>query len=263
MKIEDLVNDALPFLLWIGDWKEKLPVVDLATVLSPVLSARYARDALQSLPKDLSKGAEVDDPASVAVLSVDVVNGFCYEGPLSSPRVAATVPPIVRLFERAHALGVRHFILIQDTHDDEAVEFGSFAPHCTRGSQESDTVPEFRALPFFDQFTVIPKNSISSSIGTELPAWLDARPEVTTFIVVGDCTDLCTYQLAMYLRLRANARQRATDRVVLPVDCVDTYDLPVAVAQELGIFPHHGDLVHLIFLYSMALNGVQVVASLV
>jgi nicotinamidase-related amidase len=237
MKLKNLVKDAMPFLGWIGHWKEELPTLDLASTL--------------------------DDPATVAVLSVDVINGFCYDGPLSSPRVAAIVPSIVRLFERTHSLGVRHFILTQDTHEEKAVEFGSFAPHCTRGSQESAPVPEFTALSFFDQFTIIPKNSISSSIGTELPAWLDIHPEVTTFIVVGDCSDLCTYQLAMYLRLRANAQQRAADRIILPADCVDTYDLAVEAAQELGVFPHHGDLLHLIFLYSMALNGVQVVASVV
>ena len=121
-------------------------------------------------------------------------------------------------------------------------------------------MPEFKALPFFDQFSIVPKNSISSDIGTELPTWLDAHAEVNTFIVVGDCTDLCTYQLAMYLRLRANAYQRVADRVIVPVNCVDTTDVQVSVAQELGIFPHHGDLLHLIFLYGMALNGVQVVA---
>jgi nicotinamidase-related amidase len=124
-------------------------------------------------------------------------------------------------------------------------------------------VLEFKALPFFDRFITMPKNSISSTLGTQLPTWLDAHPEVSNYIVVGDCTDLCTYELAMDLRLRANALQRATARVILPADCVDTYDLPVQTADELDIFPHHGDLLHLIFLYSMALNGVQVVANII
>jgi nicotinamidase-related amidase len=234
MEIAELINDAMPFLKWVKDWKEKLPPLDLAS--------------------------EVDDPASIAVLSVDVTNGFCYEGPLSSPRVAAIVPHIVQLFQRAHALGVRHFILPQDTHDKEAVEFRSFPAHCTQGSTESEPVPEFKALPFFDQFTIMPKNSISSNLGTDLPAWLAAHPKVTALIVVGDCTDFCVYQLAMYLRLRANEHQRHSDRVILPADCVDTYHVPVKVAQELGAYPHHGDLLHRIFLYHMALNGVEVVA---
>ncbi len=229
-------QDATAFLEWAIQWQNSRPSCDLA--------------------------AEISDPATVALLSVDVINGFCYQGPLSSPRVAAIVPPIVRLFRRAYDLGVRHFILTQDTHDEHAVEFGSFAPHCTRGSAESEPVPELTALPFSDQFTIIPKNSISSSIGTALPAWLDDHPEVTTFIVVGDCTDLCTYQLAMYLRLRANAYQRAADRVIVPMDCVATYDLPVPVAQELGVMPHHGDLLHLIYLYSMGLNGIEIVSHI-
>ena len=237
MEIENLVRDALPFLEWIGNWLDERPPFDLAQ--------------------------ELDDPMSVAVLSVDVINGFCYEGALSSPRVASIVAPIAHLFENAHALGVRNLILTQDTHQKDASEFGSFPPHCTRGSKESEPVPAFKALPFFDQFIIIPKNSLSSTIGTDLSDWLDSHLEVTTFIVIGDCTDLCTYQLAMALRLRANAHQRDSDRVIVPIDCVNTYDLSVPAAQAVGAFPHHGDLLHLIFLYSMALNGVQVVDSII
>jgi hypothetical protein len=44
---------------------------------------------------------------------------------------------------------------------------------------------------------------------------------------------------------------------------VDTFDLPVDVAQEIGALPHHGDLLHLIFLYNMAQNGVEIVAKVV
>jgi nicotinamidase-related amidase len=54
---------------------------------------------------------------------------------------------------------------------------------------------------------VLTKNSIHPAFDTGLDAWLDAHPDVATFVVVGDCTDLCTYQTAMYLKLRANARQ--------------------------------------------------------
>jgi hypothetical protein len=76
--------------------------------------------------------------------------------------------------------------------------------------------------------------------------------------VVGDCTDLCTYQLAMHLRLDANERQLER-RVIVPINAVDTYDTPMSVAEELGIFPHPGDLLHATFLYHMAINGIEVV----
>jgi len=128
------------------------------------------------------------------------------------------------------------------------------------GTPESEPVPELTALPFSDVFTTIPKNSISSSIGTELDAWLEAHSEITTFIVVGDCTDLCVYQAAMHLRLRANTLGLRDARVFLPADCVQTYDMPVETAAELDILPHDGNLLHSIFLYQMALNGIEIVA---
>ncbi|MGD9147270.1 MAG: isochorismatase family protein, partial [Anaerolineae bacterium] len=215
--------------------------------------------------KDLSElldGVE-SDPHRIAVLAVDVTTGFCSRGPLSSPRVGRIAQPIAQLFQRTHGIGVRHFILPQDTHSEDAVEFESYPAHCVRGTDEPVTVPELSSLPFSDLFHVIEKDSISSSIATELDAWLDTHPQVTTFLVVGDCTDLCVHQLAMHLRLRANALNLRGVRVILPVDGVDTFDLPVDVAQEIGALPHHGDLLHLIFLYNMAQNGVEIVAKVV
>ncbi len=236
MNTEQLIEQSKPFMNYIVDWQAGLKPLLLAEAIN-------------------------GQPQQVAVISVDVINGFCYEGPLASPRVAALVEPIVALFEKTYQAGVRHFILTQDTHPADAVEFADYPPHCIRDTNESEAVDAFKALPFFDQFVVVPKNSINSVINTNLEAWLAVHPEVNTFIVVGDCTDLCTYQLAMHLKLRANARNERT-RVILPVDCVDTYDLPVEVAAEIGAIPHPGDLLHLVFLYHVRLNGIEVVAKL-
>jgi len=221
----------------------------------------YLEEWFASL-KPFSLEREISDPSTVAVMSVDIINGFCYEGPLASPRVAALVPPIVRLFEHAHRVGIPHYVLIQDTHSPEAVEFGAFARHCVRGSSESATVPELAALPFRDRFTIVEKNSIHPALGTGFDAWLADHPMVTTFIVVGDCTDLCTYQLAMHLRLSANALN-IQRRIIVPENAVQTYDLPVPVAKEVGVMPHDGDMLHLIFLYHMALNGIEVVKEII
>lgn len=234
MNVEQLIKNSKPFLNFVVEWKAELQPLPMTDVVN-------------------------DNPASVAVISVDVINGFCYEGPLASPRVASIVNPIVTLFEKSYEAGVRNFILTQDTHPEDAVEFASYPPHCIRGTRESKTVDKFQELPFFAEFEVMPKNSINSVIETDLEGWLDAHPEVNTFVTVGDCTDLCTYQLAMHLRLRANARNEQA-RVILPVDCVETYDLPVDVANDIGAVPHDGDLLHHIFLYHMMLNGVKVVA---
>jgi len=236
MNVEEFINQSKPFIKYILEWEDSLSPVSMADIIN-------------------------GNPEKVAVISVDVINGFCYEGPLSSPRVANLVEPIAALFKQSYAAGVRNFIVTQDTHTPDSVEFESYPPHCIGGTSESETVDAFKALPFWDLFTVMPKESINSAIGTDLDKWLDAHPQVDAFIAVGDCTDLCTYQLAMHLKLRGNAANKKL-RVFLPANCVDTYDLPVSVAQEIGAIPHDGDFLHVVFLYSMMLNGVEVVSKI-
>jgi len=51
-------------------------------------------------------------------------------------------------------------------------------------------------------------------------------------------------------------------RVLVPTDAVDTFDTPLAVARDLGIKAHDGNLHHVLFLHRVALNGVEVVGRL-
>jgi len=231
------LGNAAPFLRYLEEWYAALPDVALAAVVG-------------------------DRPERVAVISVDMINGFCKEGPLSGPRVGALIAPVVSVFERAHALGVRALALTQDTHDPNTPEFGSYPPHCIAGTSESQTVRELAELPFAADVPVFEKNSLSSHIGTRLPDWIAQHREVDTFIIVGDCSDLCVYSAAMNLRLEANAFNLQR-RVIVPAAAVDTFDTPVGVARELGIMAHDGDLHHVLFLHHMAQNGVEVVGALV
>lgn len=215
-------------------------------------------DELQPLPL----AAVIAEPATVGVFSTDMTVGFCEQGNLASPRVGALRGPVVDLFRRAHALGVRHFVLTQDTHHPATPEFEAWPVHCVRGTDEAETIPALRALPFADTFTIIEKNSLHPALETEFDPWLDAHPELRTAIVVGNCTDLCVYQLAMHLRLRHNARNVPGIAVVVPANAVQTYDLPVEAAAAVGAVPHPGDFFHQVFLYHMALNGIRVVREL-
>ncbi|RPJ49764.1 MAG: cysteine hydrolase [Chloroflexi bacterium] len=233
---QSLAEQAKPFLDYLDDW----------------MAEQTALPITQAVP----------DPAKAAVLSVDVINGFCYEGPLASPRVAEIVDPITRLFELAWQYGVRNIVLSQEMHEPDALEFAQFPAHCVRGTPEAETVDSFKRLPFYDQMTVIGKNSINPAMNTGLSDWVARHPEIDTYIVVGDCTDLCTYQLAMYLRLDANSRQLPR-RVIVPIDCVQTFDIPVDTARQIGALPHPGDLIHAMFLHHMLTNGIEIVSTIV
>ena len=233
----NLADHARPFLAYLEQWYGALPALSLQTIVA-------------------------DAPKRVALISVDMINGFCCEGPLAGPRVGALIDPVASLFQAAYDAGVRAFALTQDTHDPSTPEFMSYPAHCVAGSAESEAVDALKGLPFYGAVATFPKNSLSSHLGTSFGAWLAERPELDTFVVVGNCTDLCVYSAAMHLRLEANALNLQR-RVIVPAAIVNTFDTPVSVARELGIKAHDGDLHHALFLHHMASNGVEVVGNIV
>ena len=197
------------------------------------------------------KLSELDvEPSEIAVLSVDLIEGFCRVGPLASPRVTAIIPNIVNLVQRASSIGIKDIAFIQDAHPENAEEFTAYPPHCVQGTIEARAVRELEALPNWDSFTHLQKNSISSLVDTPLEAWLDARPHLKVLIAVGDVTDLCLYSLAIGLKLRTLARGLG-QRVIVPENCAQTWDSP----------DHPGDLYHTLFLYQLKRNGVEIVSS--
>src|SRR5688500_8091811 len=113
----NLVTASQPFLDWVQGWMSQLPDLDLQAYLDGGI-----------------------DPREVAVISADLVEGFCYRGPLASERVAGIVPAAMSLFNRAHELGVTNFALVQEFHSHDAPEFDQFGPHCVRGTDEAATI---------------------------------------------------------------------------------------------------------------------------
>ncbi|GHO87293.1 cysteine hydrolase family protein [Dictyobacter formicarum] len=225
------------FLQALGDWEQQLQSLSWRDLTEPVQSGR------------------------VALVSVDMINGFCHEGALASPRVEGIIPAVVDVFEGAYAAGVRQFILAQDAHTPDATEFAQFPPHCVQETAEAANIPELAQLPFANLYTTVHKNSLSGFHGTGLGTWLEQHRDLQVAIIVGDCTDLCVYQMAMHLKLYANAHNLPL-RVIVPANAVQTYDTPFATARQLGILPHDGDVLNLIFLYHMSLNGIEIVRNI-
>src|SRR2546423_4898308 len=216
----------------------------------------------RNLPKiawsDLRTGAQ---QGRVVLISVDMINGFCHEGVLSSSRVRDIIPAVVAVFKGAYNIGVREFVLAQDCHTPESVEFADFPPHCQAGTSEANTIPELVNLPFANLYQIVSKNSLNAFHGTDLGEWLEARHHFRAAVIVGDCTDLCVHQMALHLKLYANAHSLKM-RWIVPENAVQTFDMPVDRENAIGALHHDGDFMHQVFLFVMRLYGVDVIREM-
>jgi nicotinamidase/pyrazinamidase len=147
------------------------------------------------------------------VLVADMVRGFCEEGRnlYVGPTIREIIPRIRDLLEHEKAAG-SHIIFICDTHDPDDKEFEMFPPHCIRGTEEPEVIPE---LAEFAK-EIIPKRRYSAFFETDLEERLaELKPD--KIIIVGDCTNICVLYTA------AEARYRDYT-VEVPADCVATFD---------------------------------------
>lgn len=220
---------------------------------------RYVRELPPTSLDQIAQGA--GGPERVWLVGVDLIRGFCDEGPLAGERVAAIVEPCAALVRRVWDAGVGRIFMARDAHGPNAAEFRAWPVHCVAGTPESELVDALANLPMAEHFQMVDKNSLSALQDTELSRVVDREGLPGAVICIGDCTDLCTYNLAMGFRLIADARDMPLE-VVVPADCVATYHLDVETAEEVGALPHDGDLLHDLFLYHMALNGCQVVSRI-
>lgn len=233
---------------------------------------QYMRDRLNAAPEwtveqlmDKAGGIE-----QVYLVFVDILKGFCEEGALASSLVQEMVEPVKKLIEKCLHLGLpsEHLIFLQDRHPQDAVEFAAFAPHCVEGTAEAEIVDSLRPFQQLPGTRVFYKNATNGLFGQDESGerfyrFLERCYEKgkSTFVVVGDCTDLCIYQNAMGIRLLANEKN-ADVQVVVPISHVRTYDMTIAQAEQFQILAHDAEMMDTMFLYHMQLNGVQVLQTL-
>ena len=199
---------------------------------------------------------DAGSPEAVAIVAVDLVEGFCSQGALASPLIATLVEPSKSFLSEAYNCGIRNFFFPCDSHLPDCPEFSSFPPHCVANTEESKIVSSLLELEFSNEFERFDKRSVSSLLGTKLLERL-REIEPRTLVCIGDCTDLCLYHLATGLRFYAN-QWNLPWKIVVPENLVATYDLPVAKANEIGALPHPAELMHKLFLYHMELSGVEI-----
>ena len=169
-----------------------------------------------------------DNAPRKTILVIDMLNGFCREGNLASPRLDTITLRLRDYLQREQEWGADVVFLV-DTHTADDPEFAMFPVHCVEGSGEDEIVPEL--APVAARGTVVRKHTFSGFRDTDLDVVL-ARlaPEVVE--VAGVCTDICVMHTVYDLRLRGY-------HVVVRRDLVETYARPRARRRRDQPFRPH------------------------
>lgn len=181
-----------------------------------------------------------------ALVIVDMINGFAREGALMSLRVEGLISEIAELSKECDRLQIAK-IAFADCHTTASPEFEAYPAHCMQGTSEAEIVDELKKT---GGYTLIPKNSTNGFLEEEFQEWLKENEHINTFIVTGDCTDICVQQFVITLKTWFNMQNKKS-RIIVPINMTDTYDLGL----------HDSDLMNVTALYNMIINGVEVVAG--
>lgn len=212
------------------------------------------------------------------LVAVDAVNGFCTPGagalapPAPDPRIEQMVAEINRL-ARAFTAAGRPVLAFTDSHVPGKPE-PPYPPHCERGSGEEDLVAELKWLEAEPLATLVAKDCIDGFIGgvdlatgrNAVADWVTGN-RLTSVLVTGICTDVCVMDFVLSLLSARNhgLLPGLEDIAVFEPACA-TYDLPRAVAEQLGLpatLAHPRALAHHAGLYFMASRGAVLVDRVV
>lgn len=214
------------------------------------LDEKKALDALEEMKKFLEERPDLDikelNSKETVLVIVDMINGFCKEGNLSSPRIKALIPETERILRLCKENEIKAIAFV-DSHSEDSPEFSSYPSHCVRGTWESEVVDELKEVA---ELKIINKNSTNGFLEDEFQDWLKNNPQIKNFIIVGDCTDICVEQFANTLKAYFNMKNIKA-RVIVPISAVETYDLGY----------HYAELLNIAALMIMAGNGVEIVKT--
>lgn len=175
---------------------------------------------------------------------VDINNGFAKGGALYSPRIENLINPIVN-FTKSVSKDIRSIIAFTDYHTKKSIELLSYPTHCIEDTIECEIVDELKSI---DNIKIVNKNSTNGFFALDN---LDFD-NTDNIIIVGDCTDICIYQLAITLKSYFN-QNNINKHIIVPINLVDTYNIDNV---------HPAELLNIVFLNSMIQNGIKVVKEI-
>ncbi len=172
---------------------------------------------------------------------VDINNGFARKGSLYSPRIENLINPIVE-FTKSISKDIKNVVAFTDYHTSDSIELLSYPIHCIENTVECEIVDELKSI---ENLKIINKNSTNGFFALN-----NINFENTdNIIIVGDCTDICIYQLAITLKSYFN-QYNINKNIIVPINLVDTYHTDNI---------HPAELLNIVFFNSMIQNGIEVV----
>ncbi len=186
------------------------------------------------------------DVKKTAHIAVDMVNGFVKSGALASKEVLSINDDVAAFSAECQKYGIRNYALC-DCHPEDCTEFLTYPVHCVAGTTESELTDELKKSADFKIFSKLSVNG-----------WLEEEFQRSviengydTFIITGDCTDMCVIQLALSLKSGMNRINRPS-RVIVPMGLVATCGLPSRL-------PATGELAAFLI---MQTNGIEIVRNI-
>ncbi len=187
------------------------------------------------------------DKKKTALIIVDVVNGFVRCGNMHSKRIEDIVSPIINMLEtfKKNSMPV---IAFADCHTENSAEFSAFPVHCIENTPESEIIDEIQEI---GGYQLINKNSVNGFFAPDFKVFLENNKDIDTFIVCGDCTDICIMNFCLSLKTYHDQKNTPVN-VIVPIDAVETYD---------DTLTHNGDLMNIMALEIMGNAGIKIVNS--
>ncbi len=180
-----------------------------------------------------------------AVFVIDMLEGFAREGSLSDRRIEMLAEPIAELLE---ALPLTNIVFMNDSHGEDSIEFEDYPSHCIKGSGEAEIVRELKQ--YSKTGIIMEKNSTNGFLCEDFKEWFEEnRKGISTYLLVGVCTDICIKQFAMTLKVWFLERN-IDSRVIVPINMVDTFNF-----EDTG---HNGDVMNVVSLYEMDSGGIEI-----
>lgn len=208
-------------------------------------------EAINNIKKEINEIGDLNlnqIEGDTALIIIDMVNGFCNIGPLSSNRSTLVIDPIIQLNS---IMKKNQKVFFIDSHTEDSIEFKSYPVHCVKGSEEEKLINELKEYSSDETVTIIKKNSINGFHSNDFKEWLNNNSNIKNFVVTGVCTDICVEVFVITLSTYFN-EMNEFKTIIVPINTVETFDLG----------NHNGDLMNIMSLYKMKSNGIKVVKSI-